>query len=99
MKFIPSRDFRIRPGEVWKELKEHRELVVTSHGQPVALMVPVTGEDFEEKLRSFHAMELGRLVRKIQQDSVRKGTDKMTMEEIDEIIQEVRREHRQKAGQ
>jgi len=52
MKIIPSRDLRVRPGGVWKDLREHRELVITSHGRPVAMMVPVAPDNVEETLRA-----------------------------------------------
>jgi len=38
--------------------------------------------------------ELGEAFKSIQEDSVKNGTDKMTLEEINEIIAEVRREAR-----
>ena len=94
MRFVPSRDFRVRPGQVWRDLKREGELVVTSNGQPVALMVPVNGENLEEKLKVIRAAELQETVRKIQAESARKGTDKLTMAEIDEVIRRARRERR-----
>ncbi len=92
MKFIPSRDLRIRPGAVWRDLKKERELVVTSNGQPVALMVPVNGANLEEELRGIRSARLGRTIRKIREDAAKKGMDKLTMEEVDSIIAEARRE-------
>ncbi len=38
MKFLPSRELRLRPGRVWKDLKKAREMVVTANGRPVALL-------------------------------------------------------------
>lgn len=92
MKFIPSRDLRIRPGAVWRDLKKEGQIVVTSNGQPVAVMVPVTGASLEETLRNTRGARLMDALRQIQEESVRNGTDKMTMEEIDEIIREARQE-------
>jgi prevent-host-death family protein len=86
MKFIPSRDLRVRPGEVWKDLAKEKELVITSHGQPVAVIVPVTGENLEEKLRALRQAEFQQTLSRIQRESVRKGTDKITMAEIDAEI-------------
>jgi len=91
MKFIPSRDLRVRPGQVWKELAKEKELVITSHGQPVAVMVPVTGEDLEDKVRAIRRAELQQTIGRIQQESVRKGTNKLTMAEIDEEIAKARK--------
>ena len=91
MKFIPSRDLRVRPGKVWKDLAKERQLVITSHGQPVAVMLPVTGEDLEDKVRAIRQAEFMRTLRDIQQQSVRNGTDKLTMAEIDAEIAEARK--------
>ncbi len=91
MKFIPSRDFRVRPGEVWKDLAKEKELVITSHGQPVAVIVPVTGENLEDKLRAIRLAEFQQTLSRIQRESVRKGTDKLTMAEIDAEIARVRK--------
>jgi len=91
MKFIPSRDLRIRPGEVWKDLAKEKELVVTSHGQPVAVIVPVTGEGLEDKLRAIRQAEFQQTVSKIQRQSVRRGADKITPAEIDAEIARTRK--------
>lgn len=91
MKFIPSRDLRVRPGEVWKDLAKEKELVVTSHGQPVAVMLPVTGEDLEDKILAIRRAELQQTISRIQRESVRKGTNKLTMAEIDEEIAKARK--------
>jgi prevent-host-death family protein len=91
MKFVPSRDLRVRPGKVWKDLAKEKQLVITSHGQPVAVMVPVTGEDLEDKILAIRQAEFMRTLREIQQESVRNGTDKLTMAEIDAEIAEARK--------
>jgi prevent-host-death family protein len=91
MKFIPSRDLRVRPGEVWKDLAKEQELVITSHGQPVAIIVPVTGENLEEKLRTLRQAEFQQTLGRIQRESVRKGLSKTTMAEIDAEISRVRK--------
>jgi prevent-host-death family protein len=91
MKFIPSRDLRVRPGEVWKDLAKEKEIVVTSHGQPVAVIVPVTSESLEEKLRALRQAEFQQTIRKIQRQSVRKGLSETTMAEIDAEISRVRK--------
>ena len=94
MKFIPSRDLRIQPGQVWKDLAKEGELVVTRHGQPVALMLPVSGEDLDRKLRMIRGAESSETARQIQRDSVARGTDGMTTDEIDQEIRRARQEAR-----
>ena len=66
-------------------LPERRRVVVTVFDEPVA--DPQRPKD-PILAKGWDAM------RAIQEDSVRNGTDKMTMEEIDEIISEVRQEKR-----
>jgi len=94
MKFIPSRDLRIRPGKVWKDLKVERELVVTSRGQPVAVMVSADGGNLEETLRSIRRARAAEAISAIQARSAKLGLDRMTMDEIDQIIRRTRTEQR-----
>ena len=39
MKFISSRELRNRPGLVQKELSNQEDLVLTSNGKPVAILI------------------------------------------------------------
>ncbi|OQY18986.1 MAG: hypothetical protein B6I34_10065 [Anaerolineaceae bacterium 4572_32.1] len=41
MEFVPVREFRLRPRQVWKRLTESGELVITSYGKPIALLTGV----------------------------------------------------------
>jgi prevent-host-death family protein len=50
MKFIPLRDIRNHPGAVLSQLKKEREIILTSHGKPVALMSDLKEETFERDL-------------------------------------------------
>lgn len=93
MKFIPSRELRNRPGEVWKKLRTENELVVTSRGLPVAVMVP-PGQDLEETVRELRRARATMALRRIRQQAAEKGLDKLTMPEIDEIIRRARKARR-----
>lgn len=90
MKMTPIRELRVKPGKVWKDLRETKELVITSRGQPVAIMVPVTADDLEDALRFIRQARFQGNIRKLQQHAARKGLDKLTMEEIDEEIRQTR---------
>ena len=92
MKFVPSRDLRIQPGKVWKDLKKERELIITSHGRPVALMVPVRDDNVEETLRALRAARAAEAVRAVRDEWA--DRKKPTMPEIDEIIAKSRRRRR-----
>jgi antitoxin (DNA-binding transcriptional repressor) of toxin-antitoxin stability system len=91
MKFIPSRELRLRPGKVWKDLRAEGELVVTRNGQPVALMLPVNGEDLEDRLRAVRAGELREAVDRVRQEAAAKRLDRMSSREVDDLVRRARR--------
>jgi DNA-damage-inducible protein J len=59
-----------------------------------ALPFPVTDTEQPKPTREALLAEGMHLIKSIQDDSVRNGTDHMTMEEIDAVIAESRRERR-----
>ena len=48
MKFITVRDLRTTPAQVWKELPEQQEIVITNNGKPIALLTPLNDADMED---------------------------------------------------
>jgi len=93
MKFIPSRELRIRPARVWKDLAAERRVVVTSNGKPVAMMVPVDEESLERTWRTLDRLEALENLRAMQEDAMARGLS-YSMEEIDEIIKKARKERK-----
>ncbi|MDQ3362107.1 MAG: type II toxin-antitoxin system Phd/YefM family antitoxin [Actinomycetota bacterium] len=51
MEFVSSREIRVNPKPIFERLGEG-EVVITSRGKPVALMLGVSGEDLEETVRA-----------------------------------------------
>ena len=51
MKFVSSREIRVNPRPVFEAARGGDEVVITSRGKPVALLVGVDGDDLEETLR------------------------------------------------
>ncbi len=49
MKFVNVRELRNRPGKVWTEI-ETQDLVLTSKGSPVGLLVRVKDDSLEDTL-------------------------------------------------
>ena len=43
MKFVSSREIRVNPRPIFDSLEEDHEVVITSRGKPVALLLGVTG--------------------------------------------------------
>jgi prevent-host-death family protein len=49
VKFVSSREIRVNPRPVIQAAEEGDEVVITSRGKPVALLVGVDGEDLERR--------------------------------------------------
>ncbi len=91
MKFVSVRDLRGKSAEIWKRLKETRELVITSNGKPIAILSPTSEETLEESMNAIRTARAIEAVEAIQTQSVKTGRDKMTLEEINREIEAVRK--------
>ena len=90
MKFISVRDLRGKSAGVWKDLPAEREVVVTSNGRPIAILSAVSESNLEESLSAIRQARAAEAVMSLQRRSVERGTDGITMEEIDTEIKAVR---------
>jgi antitoxin (DNA-binding transcriptional repressor) of toxin-antitoxin stability system len=91
MKFISVRDLRSKSAQVWKQLSQEREMIITSNGRPIAIIAAISDSDLEESLSAFRQVRAVEAVASLQRRSVEVGNDKMTMDEIDAEIKAVRR--------
>jgi len=92
MKFISVRDFRIRPGDVWKQLKVYKDIIITSNGKPIAILNPVEGSNLESSITALRRARALLALEEIQKNSVVRGLDKLTGDEIEEEIKAARLE-------
>jgi hypothetical protein len=91
MKFVSAREFRIRPGRVWADLKKERDLVVTSQGKPIGILTRAADSTLEQDLATLRrARALGALDT-VQRRSVRLGLDDMTLADVNKEIRLARR--------
>ena len=90
MEFVSARDLRNRPGHIWKELKKNTEIVITSNGKPVALMIAVNEDNLEEELKARRQAKVQISIAKMQKSAKEKGLDRMSLEGINGIITETR---------
>lgn len=90
MRFLSVRDLRGKSAEVWKDLAEEREMVVTSNGRPVAILAAVNESNLEESLSAFRQARAVEAVAGLQRQSVERGTDNIAMDEINQEIKAVR---------
>ena len=91
MKFISVRDLRGKSAQVWKELPQEREMIITSNGRPIAIIAAIGDSDLEESLSAFRQARAVEAVASLQRRSVEVGNDKITLDEIDAEIKAVRR--------
>jgi len=53
MKFLTVRDLRGKSAQVWRELPNEKEMVVTSNGRPVAVLTAVDESNVEQTLAAW----------------------------------------------
>lgn len=93
MDFITVRDLRIRPADVWRRLREKHDLVITSSGRPIAVMVDVgDGEDIEATLITLRRARAQAAITRMRRTAAEKGLDRLTPDDIDAEIAAARRE-------
>jgi antitoxin (DNA-binding transcriptional repressor) of toxin-antitoxin stability system len=90
MRFVSVRELRGSSAETWRKLAEERELIVTSNGKPIAILSAVSEENLEESLAAFRRARAISAVDAMQMASVKAGTNRMSLREINEEIAAVR---------
>ena len=98
MKFITVRDFRTSPANIWKTLPKEQEMIITNNGKPVALLTPLNDKTMENTLSSIRRARAVNAVKLIQQQSVKNGTDTMTLEEINYEIKMARKKRKNESS-
>ncbi|HIH22136.1 MAG: prevent-host-death protein [Candidatus Schekmanbacteria bacterium GWA2_38_11] len=91
MKFLSVRDLRGKSAQIWKELPNEREMIITSNGRPIAILAAITETNLEESLAAFRQSRAVEAVVSLQRSSVKQGTDKMSVDEIRAEIKAVRK--------
>lgn len=91
MRFISVRDLRNKSAQVWKQLPQEREMIITSNGRPIAIIAATSDSVLEESLSAFRQARAVEAVASLQRRSVEVGNDKITMDEINAEIKAVRK--------
>lgn len=90
MRFVSVRDLRGKSAQVWAQLKDEKELVITSNGKPIAILSAVSPELLEKSLDAIRTARAMMAVELVQQQSVERGLDRLTLDEINAEIEAVR---------
>ena len=96
MEFLSSRDLRLKPKEVWKRLKKERFGVVTLNGKPQFVLSSIEPNELDKVFYLLGRLRAEIALEEITKTAKEKGLDKLSMEEIDQIIQEERKKKRRK---
>ncbi len=94
MKFVTVRDFRIRPGAVWKTLEEEEEVVITSNGRPIALLTGVSDVNFDETVKMVRRTKAELAVSRMRKGALKRGLSGLAEKEIEAEITAARKSKR-----
>ena len=86
MKFLSVRDLKTKSSQVWNELPDQKEMVITSNGRPIALLSSINENNLEQVLAAFRRARASDALAAIQFNSVQQGTDAISMDEINAEI-------------
>ncbi len=95
MKFLSTRELRNRPGSV-RQLAQEDELVLTANGKPIAILLGVEGDDFEETAHMIRQVRAQRAVSRMRRQAARQGLDRLTPADIDAEIRSVRAQRKRR---
>jgi antitoxin (DNA-binding transcriptional repressor) of toxin-antitoxin stability system len=90
MKFLSIRDLKTKSAQIWQELPNQKEMIITSNGRPIAILSSINENTLEDVLSAFRRARATDAVTSIQYESARKGTDKFTIDDINSEIKKVR---------
>ena len=94
MRFITVRQFRASTAKAWRDLKKEQQLVVTSRGKPMAVIVPTDERKLGDTLLAIQQQQAIQAVAAIRHHARRKGLSKLTNAQINDIVTAARREKR-----
>ncbi|MEI7844770.1 MAG: type II toxin-antitoxin system Phd/YefM family antitoxin [Chloroflexota bacterium] len=95
MEFIPYRVLRNEPTALRKKLEDEGELVVTVDGKPFAVMIDIAGSDnMDDILLMVSRLKAQMAVRAIRSQARRDGLDKLSEEQVEDLITKTRQEHK-----
>ncbi|MEW5766912.1 MAG: type II toxin-antitoxin system Phd/YefM family antitoxin [bacterium] len=92
MRFVTVRDLRGKSAQIWRQLPDEKDMIITSNGRPMALLSAISEDTIEQSLAAIRRARAIAAVESMQSRSVKAGTDRMTLDEINAEIAAVRKE-------
>jgi antitoxin (DNA-binding transcriptional repressor) of toxin-antitoxin stability system len=66
-------------------------MVITSNGRPIAILSAISESNLEESLAAFRQARAVKAVASLQRRSVKQGTDRISVDEINAEIKAIRK--------
>ena len=89
MQFVRVDDFRTRPDDIWEWLRTG-DLVVTSNGQPIAILIDANAENLEEMLGLLRRLRAQLAVSRMRRTAMKSGAAQLSIDTIEAEILEAR---------
>ena len=96
MQFLTIRELSKSPKETLTRLDSDGKAVLTNNGKPQALLFRIDGNSFEKTLSLLRKLEFMQNITEMRLTSMRNGSSKMNIEEINAEIRAARKEKKQK---
>lgn len=95
--FVGMRELSNNTKKVMARLKQKGSLILTDNGKPIAALIPIKEEEygFEEVYDLVKQYEIQSTLSHIADSNIDNPNRNMTMDEIDKVIAEVRKEIRE----
>lgn len=94
MRFVTVRDLRNKSAQIWRQLSEEKEMILTSNGKPIAILSAISEDTLEESLITLRRARAMAAVAYMQTRSVELGADRMSLDEINKEIADERKSRR-----
>lgn len=91
MKFVSSRDFRIKPGEIWEMLEAGEDVVITLHGKPLGVLIGANEDNMQLLLNELTRLKAKIAVTNLRLQAQATGADKLSETDIDRLIEDSRK--------
>jgi hypothetical protein len=89
MRFVSTRELRNRPGFV-RELSRKEDLVLTANGKPIAILLGIEEDEFEETARAIQQAKAQRALSRMRQHASKRGLNRLRATQIAAEIRAVR---------
>ena len=91
MRIVTVKDLRSNIKQIRQRLGKEKEMVLTSNGKPFAVITSVSGDTLEKELTMLRQYRTYVAIANLQEQSTKKGNDRIALKEISAEISAVRK--------